>query len=131
MVKKWIIIISIILSLVVACTLEYNFVNSEFKTLEKKLEAYKPKLMADEENIDTEENINYITEIHDFWHEKNKVLKSLIWHTGLKDIEINMARIKSYVEENNFTEAITELEGLIYYVSHYSDDFKFSLENIL
>ena len=88
-------------------------------------------LEATKDKIDTEENIIYIEDVHTYWHDKNKVLKGLIWHTGLKDIEVGMARIKTYVEEDNFTEALTELESLTYYVSHYSDDFKFSLENVL
>ena len=131
MVKKWIVVIAIILSLGVACILEYHFVNKEFEVLESKLETYKIMLEATKDKIDTEENITYIADVHAYWHGKNKVLKSLIWHSGLKDIEVGMARIKTYVEEDNFTEALTELESLTYYVSHYSDDFKFSLENIL
>ena len=131
MVKKWIVVIAIILSLAVACALEYHFVNKEFETLENKLETYKMMLEATQEKIDTEENIIYIEDVHTYWHDKNKVLKGLIWHTGLKDIEVGMARIKTYVEEDDYTEALTELESLIYYITHYADDFKISFENIL
>ena len=131
MVKKWIVVLSIISLLAVGCTLEYNFVNREFHTLESKLETYKTMLNQTEDHVATAENVDYIDEVHTYWHEKNKVLKSLIWHTGLKDIEVGMARIKTYVEEDDYTEALTELESLIYYITHYADDFKISFENIL
>ena len=131
MVKKWIVVLSIITLLAVGCTLEYDFVNREFHTLEQKLEIYKTMLDETEDHVAIAENVEYIDDVHTYWHEKNKVLKSLIWHTGLKDIEVGMARIKTYVEENDYTEALTELESLIYYVTHYADDFKISFENIL
>ncbi len=131
MVKKWIVVLSIITLLAVGCTLEYNFVNREFQTLEQKLETYKTMLDQTEDHVATAENVAYIDDVHTYWHEKNKVLKSLIWHTGLKDIEVGMARIKTYVEEDDYTEALTELESLIYYITHYADDFKLSIENIL
>ena len=58
------------------------------------------------------------------------MLKALIWHTGIKDIEVGLARIKIYTMQNDFKEASSELEGLIDYVEHYKEDFTLSLENL-
>lgn len=131
MVKKWIIISLIFALLIVGCSLEYTFVNGSFDNLVTMLSDYKPMLDEDKEHIDTEQNISYIENTHKKWHKKVSVLKALIWHTGIKDIEIGLARIKTYTEENDYTEALTELEALIDYVHHYSDDFDLSLGNLL
>lgn len=131
MVKKWIVISILFVLLIVSCGLEYKYVNNSFMYLHKELEEFMPYLDKDKENIDTEENVKYVEDLHDNWHKKVKVLKGLIWHTGIKDIEVGLSRIKSYTEENNYTEALTELQALIDYVQHYSDDFTISIENLL
>lgn len=131
MVKKWIVILIISVILVVSCALEYNFVNKSFAYLTEQLYTYKSMLEADEENINTAENVKFLEDLHNNWHKKEKVLKGLIWHTGIKDIEVGISRITTYTEENDFTEAEAELNALIDYVKHYSGDFDLSLENLL
>lgn len=129
--KKWIIIATIMIILGVGCFLEHKFVNDAFDFLEERLEQYVYKLDRDQEQIDTKENIEYLEVLHEEWNKKNKVLKSLIWHTGMKDIEIGLARIATYTEDNNYVEAETELDALIDYIEHYSKDFTLTLENFL
>ena len=132
MVKKWIIILSIITILIAGCILESNYINNSFLFLEAKLKEYKSVIETTEESlIDSEENILFVQNLHEEWHGKLKVLKSLIWHSGLKDIEVSLSRIESYVKESEKTETIAELSGIIDYLEHYSEDFTISLENIL
>ena len=131
MVKKWTIISVIFVCLIVGCALEYNYVNKAFVGLRESLEAFEPMLSANEENIDTEENIKYMENLHASWHKKVKVLKALIWHTGLKDIEVGLSKIKTYTEKNDYTEALAELQSLIDYVNHYAKDFTLAIENLL
>lgn len=133
MVKKWIVILSILILLVIGCVLEYKYVNGAFEYLENCLIEYRAMIAEDNKdgNIDTIENVTYLEKMHNKWNKKNDLLKSLIWHTGIKDIEIGIARIKTYTEENNYTEAKTELEALIDYLQHYSDDFILSWDTFL
>lgn len=131
MVKKWITISIIFALLVVGCTLEYRFVNNSFNSLSRDLAVYKQMLEKDEEVTSTAENIMYIDSLHDRWHKKVEGLKALIWHTGLKEVESGLSRIKTYSEEDDYTEAMTELNALIDYVEHYKSDFTLSLENLL
>ena len=129
MVKKWIMIIAIMWILTAGCILENRFVNNAFDFLEYRLENYVYMLDEDQEHIDTQENIDYMKDLHEKWNKKNKILKSLIWHTGMKDIEIGLARISTYTEDNNYVEAETELDALIDYIQHYSKDFALTWEN--
>ncbi len=126
MVKRWIVIIA----LGIGCFFENRFINNSFNWLINSLESLQIELTENQEKIDTEKLISDAYSVHEEWHEKVIVLKCLIWHTWVKDIELGLARIAVYVEENDYTEAYAELASLIDYCAHYSDDFKISLENV-
>lgn len=130
MVKKWIIMISLIAILIVGCILESTYVNNSFDNLIERLETFQIKLDKNKENIDLDDNIFESKQIHNEWHERVDLLKCLIWHTGIKDIEVGLARISIYIEENDYTEASAEISSLVDYLKHYSSDFDISWENI-
>ena len=122
------IILSIIL--VVGCVLESIFVNKSFDWLINSLETIQIELTENKDSIDSEKFITDIYDLHNEWNNKVKTLKCLIWHTNIKDIEIGLARIAVYIEENNYTEAYAEIAALIDFSAHYLDDFRVSFENI-
>ena len=130
MIKKWIIVVSILAALIVGCVIEHNYVNNTFDTMTQNLQTLKVSLEQNKDNIDLPEIEEYLKFLHEDFHQKEKVLKALIWHTGLKDVEVGLSRIIAYAENNNFVEAMVETNSLIDYCSHYSQDFKITLENI-
>ena len=130
MVKKWIIMIILTFVLIVGCFVESVYVNSTFNWLINSLETLQIELSQDKEEINNDENIKLAYDIHEQWGDKVKVLKCLIWHSGIKDAEIGLARIAIYVSENDYTEASAEIAQLIDYMSHYLDDFVISVENV-
>ena len=116
--------------LVLGCVAESVYVNNSFDWLINSLETVQIELTENKEKIDTEKLIGNIYDLHNNWHKKVKVLKCLIWHTNIKDVEIGLARISVYIEENNYTEAYAEIAALIDFTAHYLDDFRISVENI-
>lgn len=130
MVKKWIVMVSLSAVLAVGCVFESLYVHKSFNWLINSLETLQIELTENKEKIDTEEFITKANKIHLDWHSRVKILKCLIWHTGIKDVETGLARISVYVEENEFTEAYAEIAALIDYCAHYLDDFQISTENI-
>lgn len=130
MVKRWIVMTCLTVILVAGCLFDSSYVNRSFDWLINSLETIQIELTESKEKIDTEEFINDTYDLHNEWHKKVKLLKCLIWHTNIKDVEIGLARISVYVEENNYTEAYAELASLIDFCAHYLDDFRISTENI-
>ena len=130
MVKKWIIMIVLMIFLVVGCVVESIYVNKSFDDLINSLNSLQIELDLNQDNINTKALSEKAEYIHENWHKKVKVLKCLIWHTGIKDVEIGLARISVYIEENDYTEASAEVLSLVDYLTHYSDDFRISWENI-
>ena len=122
--------ISLAIIIVVASILESRYIEKVFHELEQDLLALEALLEKDSTQINTFKNIektNYITQQ---WHKKAKKLKFLVWHTGIKDVEVGLSRITTYTSENNFTEAKVELNNLLDFSRHYSKDFKVLWENI-
>ncbi len=130
MVKKWIIMIVLSIVLVVGCFFESNYIHKSFNWLINSLETLQIEITENKENIDSEELVKMTYQIHDDWHKRIGVLKCLIWHTGIKDVEVGLAKISVYVEENEYTDAFSEIASLIDYLAHYLDDFRISAENI-
>lgn len=130
MVKRWIVMIVLTAILIFGCIFESKYVNKSFDWLINSLETIQIELTENKDKIDTEEFISEIYTLHNTWHKKVKLLKCLIWHTNIKDVEIGIARISVYIEENNYTEAYAELASLIDFCAHYLDDFRISSENI-
>ncbi len=123
--------ILIAVSLVVGCIFESRYINKSFDWLINSLESLQIEITENKDSIDTEEFVNDSYSIHENWHIKTKVLKCLIWHTWVKDIELSLAKISVYISENDYTEASAEIASLIDYCAHYSDDFQISGENVL
>lgn len=130
MVKKWIVMICLAILLAFGCVFESLYVHKSLNWLINSLESLQIELSENKENINTDKFINDANEIHLKWHKKVKLLKCLIWHTGIKDVETGLARIAVYIEENEYTEAYAEIASLIDYLAHYLDDFRIAVENI-
>lgn len=131
MVKKWIVMCAITLAIVGLCVWENLYIQKSFGFLLDRLTQIEMQLKENEEQVDTPQNISALETLHEEWREKTKVLKTIVWHTGMKDVEVNMSRILSYTEENNFEEAMVELHALQDFCRHYRQDFTISIENIL
>lgn len=130
MVKKWIIMVSLSFILILGCIIESNYVHSSFRWLINSLETLQIEITQAKDNIDEEKYVDFAYSIHEDWHTKVNNLKCIIWHSGIKDVEIGLARICVYVKENDYKEASAEIGGLIDYLAHYLDDFEVSIENI-
>lgn len=131
MTKKLISVLALIVVVGFAGFFESNYIIKSFDYLNSELIQVMNNLSADPEHIDTKENVDNLKAIHTNWQKHTKVLKFFVWHTGIKEVEVGLSRITSYTEENDYTEAYVELNNLIDYCNHYSEDYRFSLQNII
>ena len=131
MVKKWIVMSVIILCIVGLCVGENLYIQDSFTFLKENLVQIQESLSVDTENINTQENILALENLHTEWRKRAKVLKTLVWHTGMKEVEINLSRILTYTKQNDYKEAEVELNALLDFSDHYMNDFTINLENIL
>ena len=131
MLKKYIAIIIFVVSIVLAGFFESHYIVTSFDFLENELYLFAEQMQYDTENIDTEENIVAINQIRKKWQDQTQLLEIFVWHTIIKEIENSLSRITSYVKQNDFKEAYTELNSLIDYSEYYSQDYRFSFQNVV
>lgn len=109
---------------------ECYYITSTFDYLEAETIKIEQMLAKNTEHINIKENEDAIKTLHEGWHKRTKLLKTIVWHTGIKEVEVGLSRALSYTEENNYTEAKVELQNLLDFCKHYEQDFKVSIENI-
>ena len=110
--------------------LESKYIENTFETFEKDLLEFSAMIDKDTENTNSFENLQHIECLTQEWHKTATKLKYLVWHTGIKDVEVGLSRIATYTAENNYTEVKTELNNLLDFTRHYSKDFKVLPENV-
>ncbi len=131
MIKKLVAICSFIVLIVSFGFFESKYILNSFDELSDKLVIIEQQLALTPDSINTEENISDLKGLHEHWQTHTQILKFFVWHTGIKDVEVGLSRITSYTEMNNYEEAYTELNNLIDYCNHYSEDYRFSIQNII
>ena len=110
--------------------LESKYIENTFENFEKDLLEFSAMLDKNQEEINSFENLQRIECLTQEWHKTATKLRYLVWHTGIKDVEIGLSRIATYTLENDYTEAKAELNNLLDFTRHYSKDFKVLPENV-
>ena len=86
-----------------------------------------------EENIskrDVEQIKNEIKHINSEWEEKQKKLAYYIEHDELEKVHTAIVTMKSYVETEDFSSAMAELEEGKFVLEHIQEKNSFNLQNI-
>lgn len=86
-----------------------------------------------EENIskkDIEQIDNEIKNIESKWEEKQKKLAYYIEHDELEKVNTAIVKMKSYVKNENFSEAMAELKEGKFVIEHIQEKNSFNLQNI-
>ena len=126
MLKEAMICIIIIISIL---GLEFYTQNFTEKTVREITEM----LNKIEENIaksDIETTKNEIRKLSGKWEEKQKQLAYYIEHDELEKVHTAIVKMKSYVETENFSEAMAELEDGKFVIEHIQEKNSFNLQNI-
>ena len=110
--------------------LESKYIENTFEKFEKDLLQFSTMLDETKNSTNTFDNLQRIESLTQEWHKTAIKLKYLVWHTGIKDVENGLSRIATYTQENNYTEAKTELNNLLDFTRHYSKDYKVLPENV-
>ena len=79
---------------------------------------------------DVEQANNEIKIIADKWEEKQKKLAYYIEHDELEKVHTSIVKMRSYVETENFSEAMAELEDGKFVIEHIQEKNSFNLQNI-
>ena len=127
--KKEICIILIIVILVVVLNnITQNYTQNSVQQLSEQLNLLKKDVA--ENQVKDKETINKMKEIEENWEESKKKLECYIEHDELEKVNLQINSIKGYVEAEEYSEILSEIESCIFILEHIEQKYKFNFRNI-
>ena len=129
MIKELLICSIIIVIIVIGNSVTHKYTMDSIEKLNEKLVNLE-QLIKDNKEKKTEEVDKKQNEINDDWKNKFSKLAYYIEHQELEKFAINLENIKTYLELEQFDDAIKEINEGIYILNHIEEKYSFSWQNI-
>ena len=127
--KETIVCIVLVIAIIIGNYRTQNYTKESVKELSEKLNDLKENIL----NIG-EEDLNQLKDkmesIKQEWESRFDKLAYYIEHDELEKVENNLTGISSFIEMEEYAEAISELDKGVFVLKHIKDKYAFSLENI-
>lgn len=127
--KRIIIILGLALILFGALVFEQVFINDSVNTLKSKCqEVY--EIINSNQVIDDELTIQKVTDLNNFWTERESQLCIVINHKDMEKVGEQITKVLSLCKQNDVKQAINEVDLLKYYTEGYEHIIKVTFQNI-
>ena len=125
--KDVIFCIIIIISIIILDFFIQNYIKDSAEEITFELSNVK-----DEISNKNEDEINEVEveKVKGAWKKKYMILASVIEHDELEKVEKNLTRLYSALENQEKSEAISELDESIFILRHIKEKYGFKLENV-
>lgn len=129
--KEAMICIVIVVVIIAGDIWTQNYTVQSVEELSKQLEELKSDLvkMKDGEEIH-EVTKEKLKDIREEWDKRHDKLAYFIEHDELEKVEDNLTGINSFIETEEYAEAISELDKSVFILKHIEEKYDFKLENI-
>lgn len=128
MTKELIISIIIVILIFIGDTVTQNYTKESVENTIQDLKELRQEMM--DENVILESTINKIELIHQKWDNIYEKLAYYIEHDELEKVETELTGIKGYIDKEEYTEAVAEVDKSMYILEHIRDKNNFNLKNI-
>lgn len=130
--KETIICIIIVITIIVGNTITQKYTVESVQELSDNLENLKKDIsnLEQQEHLKIQEASNKINQIESNWEERHDKLAYFIEHDELEKVETNLTALKSFIETNEYPEAISELDKAMFLLDHIEDKYAFNLQNV-
>lgn len=126
--KEIIICIVIVVAIFVGNFVTQKYEKESIESTTKMLEDL--KIEFSEKEVKKEDVKDKIDNIHREWDKRHDKLAYFIEHDELEKVETNLTGLRSYIETQEYEEAIKELDEGVFILKHIEEKNKFNLENI-
>ena len=116
--KETIISTVIIVIIVIGNVVTQNYTVDAIEELSKDLSELKAEIERYNENIGEENIKNKMNKIEENWHKRHEKLAYYIEHDELEKVETNIVALKSFIESNEYSEAVSELDKSVFILKH-------------
>lgn len=128
--KEIVVCIFIIALIIVGNIVTQNYTVESVESLADQLSDLKSDIFKEEENIERDSIKDKIKQIKDNWESRHDKLAYYIEHDELEKVETNLTSLGSFIEANENSEAVSELDKTIFVLKHIEDKYAFNLQNI-
>ena len=128
--KEVIVCIFIIVLIIVGNVVTQNYTVKSVESLADQLSDLKSDIFKEEENIERDSIKDKIRQIEDNWESRHDKLAYYIEHDELEKVETNLTSLRSFIEANENSEAVSELDKSDFVLKHIEDKYAFNLQNI-
>lgn len=128
--KEIIVCIFIIVLITVGNVVTQNYTVESVESLADQLSDLKSDIFKEEENIERDSIKDKIRQIEDNWESRHDKLAYYIEHDELEKVETNLTSLRSFIEANENSEAVSELDKSVFVLKHIEDKYAFNLQNI-
>lgn len=128
MTKELVISIIIVILIFIGDYTTKNYTKESVQTTIQDLKELRLEMMN--EDITSQNMIDKIELIHQKWDDIYEKLAYYIEHDELEKVETELTGIKSYIDKEEYTEAVAEVDKSMYILEHIKDKSDFNLKNI-
>ena len=128
--KELIISISILVFIFTGNAITENYTKSSVSETTESLQDLREEIIKEETEINSDFTKEIITDIHNQWDEKYESLAYYIEHDELEKVETQLTALQSYIEKEEYTDSLSELDKSIYILNHIKEKTAIKLKNI-
>ena len=128
MIKELVISIILVILIFIGDALTQGYLDKSVEDMSNELEELKEIIKIEE--VDNKSAREKINNVHNNWDEKYEKLAYYIEHTELEKVETSLTGVRSYIESQEYSEGIAELDKSVYLLEHIKFKGKVSLKNI-
>lgn len=130
MTKELIISIIIVVIIFVGNSVTENYTGESVDETKKSLSDLREEIMKNEDEIDVNITKQKIDKIHEQWDSRYEKLAYYIEHDELEKVKTELTGLRGYIEKEEYSEAVPELDKSIYILEHIKDKTALNLKNI-
>lgn len=130
MAKELIISIVIVVLIILGDIFTIRYTKQSVSQATSELAEMREEIEKQEGEIDVQKVKTQIGDIRNKWNQRHKKLAMYIEHDELEKIETNLSGLHGYIEKEEYSDAMAQLDMSVYVLEHIRNKTKLSLINI-
>ena len=130
MIKELIISIIIVVFIFIGNAVTENYTKESIDETTQSLVILRDEIIKDEKEIDFEVAKRKIDDIYEKWNQRYEKLAYYIEHDELEKVKTEITGLRGYIEKEEYSEALSELDKSVYILEHIKDKTSLNLKNI-
>ena len=130
MTKELIISIIIVVIIFVGNAVTENYTGESVDETKQSLSDLRDEIIKNENEVDVNITKEKIDDIHEQWDSRYEKLAYYIEHDELEKVKTELTGLRGYIEKEEYSEAVPELDKSVYILEHIKDKTALNLKNI-